>query len=378
MGRRRFLDTLKSAGFSAGAIAGLSQESVAEMLEDDKVPHLKAFRHTNHEAVVQEGAAPVREKVYESIPREKWVRYRTAQQARRKIERLVGQYRQVDAAIGSRGSSRTAPEIEITVVYTVHESRNGQQHPGIEREELSRMLPSSVAASVGEGAEEVSRQFPVELRKEHQTPNAYYNTEYRPIPGGCQSERGDGTNATLACVAYDEGAQARVMLSAGHFVNGSASPSEHHQYSATFSDQFGEGEDDYATSDRDCGSISFVNFEPSFDIAKESGAYRGLSLMGTLSQSELDKMKTDGEQLGVQGRTTGLDYGFIDWVGDKKVQVVTKSKPGDSGGPYFQKINDDEYYMAGIHAWNVSKENADDASRGNQITNIEEWLHVTV
>jgi hypothetical protein len=381
MGRRRFLDTLKAAGFSGVTLSGLSQEAVAEALQDDKVPHVKAFRHTNHDAVVEQGAAPVREKVYEAIPREEWIRYRTAQRARRKIERIVSRYEQIDAAIGSRGSSRTTSEPEITVTYTVHETEEGQQHPAIGREELSRKLPADVTASVGEGNSGESRQFPVELRKQHQTKNAYYNTEYRPIPGGCQSENSDFMIGTLACVAHDDDVQARVMLTAGHIVNGIETPSEHYQYSATFNDQFGEKQEYIDTDDRDCGSIKFVNFEPSFDLADENGSYKGRSLMGTLSKSELDKMKLNGETLWVQGRTTGENWSYIDRVGTDYVQLETTTKDGDSGGPYYQKVGSDEYYMAGVHAWAIDTDrdgNFDDAARGNQITDIENWLNVTV
>ncbi len=301
MGRRRFLDTLKAAGFSVATLTGLSQEAVAETLRDNKVPHLKAYRHTNHEAVVEQGAKPVREKVYKAIPREEWERYRTAQRARKKIGQIVGRYEQVSAGVSSPDDGS---ETKITATYTIHQTEDGEQRPNIEREELADKLPSKVTATVGESSKEFSKQFPVELRKQRQRQNAYYNTEYRPVPGGCQIERGDLILGTLGCVAYDEDTQARVMLTAGHVVNGSSEPSEHHQYSASFNKLFGEGQSYIEKWDEDCGTIKFVNFEPSFDLADEEGSYKGRSLMGTLSYSELDRMNIDGESL----------YGWNSWM----------------------------------------------------------------
>lgn len=378
MGRRRFLSTLKSAGFSAAALTGLSQEAVAETLQDDKVPHLKAYRHTNHEAVVEQGAKPVREKVYEAIPREQWERYRTAQRARKKVGQIVGRYEQVAAGVRSPDDGSAT---KITVSYTINETEDGEQRPTIDREGLADKLPSTVTVSVGESSKRVSRQFPVELVEQRQRQNAYYNTEYRPIPGGCQIERGDITLGTLGCVVYDEDTQSRVMLTAGHVVNGSSTPSEHHQYSASFNKQFGEGQSYIEYWDEDCGTIKFVNFEPSFDLADEGGSYEGRSLMGTLSRSELDRMNTNGESLWMQGRTNGETKSQIKAIEEKQIELFAVSDDGDSGGPYYQKINSDEYYMAGIHAWALDSDydgTHDDGSAGNFITDIEDWLNVTV
>lgn len=63
MGRRGFLKTLAGLGVSASTAGALTQSAVAEAVDDPRreVPRIRAFRHTNHEEVVEEGVKPERE-----------------------------------------------------------------------------------------------------------------------------------------------------------------------------------------------------------------------------------------------------------------------------------------------------------------------------
>lgn len=95
MGRRGFLKTLAGLGVSASTASALTQDAVADVIGDPRreVPRIKAFRHTNHEAVVEEGAKPEREPDIYSIPRSMWAQVEAAHDARRQVEKqLDGNY----------------------------------------------------------------------------------------------------------------------------------------------------------------------------------------------------------------------------------------------------------------------------------------------
>jgi|GEM_PF-6400840 len=95
MGRRGFLKTLTTLGVSASTAGVLTQDAVADIVDDPRreVPRIKAFRHTNHREVVEEGAKPEREPVVYTIPRWRWARVEAAHDARRQVEKqLDGNY----------------------------------------------------------------------------------------------------------------------------------------------------------------------------------------------------------------------------------------------------------------------------------------------
>lgn len=95
VGRRGFLKTLAGLGVSASTASALTQDAVADVIDDPRreVPRIKAFRHTNHREVVEEGAKPEREPIVYKIPRWQWARVEAAHDARRQVEKqLDGKY----------------------------------------------------------------------------------------------------------------------------------------------------------------------------------------------------------------------------------------------------------------------------------------------
>lgn len=374
MGRRRFLNTLKKMGFSGAAIAGLSQETLAEVTGDinDRVPHLKAYKHTNHEEIKQ-GKPPEREEEYVSIPRDQWVRYRTAQSARKRISKRVNDYENI--SVGITSESKTSDKLEIGVTYETHLSKDGKKRrqPNISSKELHSKLPSKAKGVVGKRGK--SRSFPVVIEKEEIEEQATFNSKYRPIPGGCQTERENLDMGTLACKAYSYDDEEFVMVTAGHLTEGILA--SQHQPSQ-WGDSFSASTETINSGDKDCGFIRINDsHDIAYKIADKNGGYRDFYVGGTYSHDELVHKKSTSQTLEFQGRTTGKHTTLIDRITPKKIRLYSDCKKGDSGGPYYG-IEGEYCYIAGVHAWGTSTEGADgiNRSKGNKMIKVEQWLNL--
>ncbi|MEF8883295.1 MAG: hypothetical protein V5A34_12315, partial [Halapricum sp.] len=91
MGRRGFLKTLAGLGVSASTASAITQDAVADVIDDPRreVPRIRAYVHTNHKAV-ENGAKPKRKPDIYKIPRSMWARVEAARDARRQVERQLG------------------------------------------------------------------------------------------------------------------------------------------------------------------------------------------------------------------------------------------------------------------------------------------------
>lgn len=201
MGRRRFMKTLSAIGVSGTTLNYLSQDALAELTDDPKeeVPRLLAFEHTNQEELQQgakEGRSvkPTREPQFYTIPRDKWVTVETAHSAAEKIRGRIsklGDSKEIPSSLENRiavGVS-TVNDEKVVQVYIKYPSWAQASRSSSKRElnRLRGLLPNSTSGTVGEGTNrETVTNIPVLIDQTVVSELAFYEDEYRPIPGGCQ------------------------------------------------------------------------------------------------------------------------------------------------------------------------------------------------
>lgn len=86
MGRRGFITALTSLGITGQAAGSLTAEKLEKLTSNPRkeVPRIKYYKHTNHDKVEKGIEPPNREPVYYTIPRDQWVRTKTAINAGKK------------------------------------------------------------------------------------------------------------------------------------------------------------------------------------------------------------------------------------------------------------------------------------------------------
>lgn len=384
MGRRRFLQSLAGLGLSGATLKYMSKESLAQVTSDptSEVPRLFGLRHTNHEEVVM-GAAPKREPIYYTIPRDKWIEVETAQDAGRRVSRLLeakSVNEQINTAVSTIVSGQHKRKAVIAeLITTVIPTANGQERrktPSISAAELLDILPATITGEVGDGENKHKiTDIPVLVRETEETPTAYYNHKYRPVPAGCQSQHPDniftewfGGKCTVCAPAYDNGINEQVLLTAGHCVDG-----EWGQKAWQPKKPYGGGNLVGKSNRADFQTNSNGDYVVGFDAATilpEDGisgkdrfasdygdnSYRNIPIVGMLAWDRIVDGEGSGYTLKKQGRTTGLKRGDINntYPDYKGFRIDADSDGGDSGGPHYRREHYPNYdvteaYIAGIH-----------------------------
>jgi hypothetical protein len=238
MGRRRFLTTLGKLGLSAGTLSHLTADALANVTSDpsDEVPRLDKLKHANHEAVERGDDPPEKEAVYYTIPRDEWVVVETAHNAAERLEAAFE--RRIASAVDNSLDDPTANlKFGVTTITSGHTrkkavvveyrrfiSQDGTVvgEPDVGFEWVREHAPDTVTGSVGSGdQQEIRSDIPVVVRQRTVDQQAYYDGEYRPVPGGCQIQDGYDTEFGTVCTpAWDNDNGEYVMVTVGHLVEG--------------------------------------------------------------------------------------------------------------------------------------------------------------
>ena len=394
MGRRRFLNTLGKFGVSATSLNYLTQDSVGQVVDDleEEVPYVEFLRHTNHEKIGP-GTIPKREPVWDTIPREKWVRVRSAHNAAQSLnERLTRKFGSpwISAAVTSRNGD--SYQKEIVVKYTELEHANGEvSAPSVAFSKVEDALPNSVSGQVKDGKNtRVIEGIPVrieqfEIVESVSCPGDVYATEYDKIPGGCATEGG------TCCTPAVDSSGSEAMIHCAHL----------NETYLSQPDESTSGADLKLNNSISSGSNDMADYRPNFPdkdtgflqwrLADDDGTVKAPEIYGIVSWETLQNKEGTDYTLKQQGNTTGTESGTITNTvvkssGAKNVWTNCHSAGGDSGGPvyrefYNSQLNRYEAYIAYINSWHSSNSDGQcpgDDSGGNALEYVENKLQLTV
>lgn len=222
MGRRRLVKSLSGLGVSATALATGQIEEIAAATADDTntIVRTHSYQHTNHRAVVN-GAKPTREAKFHTIPRDEWVRTETAYNAAQKIRNKVKDipFVSVTPDVNSNKYSETVIRVSYTTIRSGPEQKGKEikRQPPVSLDKVQQRLPDATSGTVEyDGRSHRISNIPIMLEKESLQQSAVYSSLYRPVPAGCQLERGDFSNGTIGCPAYDMGNSQPGWITAAH------------------------------------------------------------------------------------------------------------------------------------------------------------------
>jgi len=373
MGRRNFLKTLAGIGISGATLKYMTKDALAQVTDNPKkeVPRLRSLRHKNHREIVEDGKPPEVEPVYDTIPRDKWVETESAFDAERKLNQAI---RKVDdTGLVVAGVTETTSghhsQKSIEVRYIERKKPSGKTaNPNVSFEDISEQIPSKVSGTAGEGDNAVTvRDIPVTTKKVTHELQSHYDSEYRPVPGGCSMEcEGDGT-ATTCTPAYDNDLGEHVIVTAGHAITNVESGHDVEQPTDAplWGNHIGTSDKaewdsgarhttfDAATVDLEDGAVNGVGHK--YALADDSGGYKK-SIFGQVSWMTIKTMV--GEQsykLSKQGRTTKHAEGHIDWASytAEVFETTAESANGDSGGPHYS-TDGELVLIAGVHGYGAN------------------------
>jgi len=370
MSRRGFMNALAGLGVSSSAIAGLSQDTMAELVEDRKneVPRVAAHVHTNHEEV-KNGAEPIREPIYYTIPRRKWARVEGAHDAQLRIQKQLSrrsESHQVWLTNNSNGESLIEIRLEDDGSLTSHSLKS-----------VESTIPSTIDGVAGSGTnvEEKVPNIPVTVVRETSSESVTTESDlqatsgddpgdegefwqdWKGIPGGATVAReiyGQVTTETICCPVHNSNDGNKHMLTSGH--TASSSP----QWAATppydqpdFSHELSRDEWKHGV-EVDYGALSLADEDSNWFVdrfATSNGDYHG-TIKGTVSNDRLKDLRQEGsksnETLRFQGSTSGRHSGYdieslATYENNNGENIVLQfeteldTKGGDSGGPYHMK-----------------------------------------
>lgn len=368
MGRRRFLETLSGLGVSASVLEDISKETLSDLVDDPRteVPYVRSYVHTNHEAVVTSGVTPERAPVYDTMPREQWVRIKSAHDARRQVERHLDNVDQpfdvwvttdrngdklIEVEIYDRGSLGSADYRRIE--RSVPASIDGVAGRGTDAETTVDDIPTAVTRTRID-APEPERVSPTD-------DDLYYRDEWDEMPAGAAMLSSDESSwdsqddiklflgTTCTPINGDE------MVVSGHVVDEEqtvsdvrvdvSNPALLEANGTYYYDPEFQNVDDYrnpsgAPSNVDAAIVSSQSTQ--YQFATDIGTTTG-DIWGTVSQSTLERIEDDGtsqyETFERQGARTGSNTSFgIDKVNDIYFEPDLSASDvgkGDSGGPFY-------------------------------------------
>ncbi|WP_154660460.1 hypothetical protein [Halopiger goleimassiliensis] len=363
MGRRRFLNTVAGLGASAGAVAGMSQSVMADLIDDPKreVPRVHSYVHTNHEAV-KDGASPEREPIYYKIPRSQWRRVESAHDARKQIEDKLKD-RPEPTAVWVTTNSNDEKQIEVSV----YDSGDIKQSTV---RELEDTLPSTVTGVAGRDTmmEDTVQDIPISVdqisintatpRPQGDEPEYFWH-EWDEIPGGSGfvGDIYDGSDHITdawwtSCTPVDDNGTTK-MVTAGHNITVPPLSGEtrliYGRPPTTGVDFIPEEEVVDFPIDEPSGPETFdaaildpaTDTEVTYELARGNGM-TGNDILGVVAEDNLKDIEEngtmDGESFQRQGSRTGTSLGFgIEKLGSEAYVTTLdedETDTGDSGGPY--------------------------------------------
>lgn len=400
MGKRRFVKALIGLGLSPSAISELTKEELLQLTDNPKkeVPRLGWYRHTNKEEVRNRSAAPNREPIYYTIPRDQWERTEAPYQAAGRIsKRFNDPYIDVGVTNQGKGSGLSV----LVERVEVHPRDGGKpsekaRSAGKSVSEISEAIPDSVNETVEYGGKKSTiENIPVVVEErilkeqsrrdcdEDAPPAGYYNGVYRPIPGGCEAginPNGSARDWTLGSPAYSRNVNDYVMITAAHCINRQKGTPVH-QNSKTSSNRIGESTDNYLRKGNgDAAEIKVTDSYATYSVAGSNESYYK-NIGGSVDRDRIADLAYNGTEVTVQGRRTGRHYAPVanhitESDSGDKVEILAPTDGGDSGGIYFE-LQDGKAYTIGINAWGPCI-GGKAACSGNTMYYIENALDVYV
>ncbi|WP_128906595.1 hypothetical protein [Halorubrum amylolyticum] len=398
MGRRRFMKTLSKMGLSVGAISTLSQDALAEITNDptDKVPILVGHKHNYPNGF---NSRPQIEPVHKTIDYDRWAKIEAAYDAAERTEtkllnslnagnlnksdinykseqehRLpLNEQNPIKVGVKYNSSTKNSVDLSVSVNYTtiITTDGGGEQKrwkPDIPFEQVKDSAPNKIRGKFADGKyEEVFDNIPIEVNRIEQKQEDEFNSEYRPLVGGCEISEEDSEFVGTTCFSmYNQSREERVMATSGHVIDDWNEVEQ--PYGGTTVD--GPDSDWTDIDDFDAGWFE-VSTDQYPSIADGNGDNIGMTLQGTRG---LDWLKTYGTytEFVKQGSKTGRTEGFIDEIQNEtehKFDSTCDSDDGDSGGVYYETEGSD-YWIIGIHNWGTG--------RGNGIERVEERMGLLV
>ena len=317
MGKRRFLKRMGALGVAPLSLPHLDQEDLLSITSNpvEEVPFIKYWRHKDHAKFVR-GESAEREAVWDSIPRERWVRVEAAHNAANELSA------ELDAEFGSHliapgVTSRNDDPLqkEIVVNYTVkHTARDGVQSPSASPSAVENSLPKSVDGTV-DG--ETVKGIPVVFREQEifeQCSGGYYDSDHgNSIPGGTRTGN-DGEAGTCCAPAFESDGLNMAMFHCGH-----VNEPHFHQPGDLKSDEDlrriyvdNGAENDHAVFEPWSGE----SFE--WKLADGSGGFKGTTIYGSVTWDTIKYYENDTDYtVKQQGNRTGTTSGhIIETLGD--------------------------------------------------------------
>lgn len=360
--RRNFIKGLLGIGASATAAALFTKDSLAAIDYDaeTEVPRIHGYERVNTEEIRNEGASPVYEPIYESIPREKWVEVETAHDARERVAARLSDLEQEPRVAVGWQTSRGKPRRAIVVEHETERSRDGPRNrrPEMSFDEFSdqvkELIPDEVHGTAGRGtdAETTVESIPLKIEQvegaEHQWD---YDHEYRSegVPAGCYIHNGDSAG-TLGPFMFDSHYGEWIFLTAAHVANGSSN-GKMYQNDPVSNGHFADVNWTKTKKDGsfDASVLNHLQFGGSWDFAADSwDSYQGPTIEGRQSMSGLKDMEFSGT-IYKQGIATGRSSGTVHNVGSNSFKTDCDEDNGDSGGPYWVEKSSGGALASGIH-----------------------------
>lgn len=355
MNRRRFVKTLTALGASPLAVNYLSRGSVGQVVDDPEkeVPIVEFLKHTNpdYRTTSNPNGPPEREPVFDTISRERWIRVETAHKAAHAVEqKLEAELDSTAAKVGVTSLSSDGLEKAVKVCIPTYntsqndvvklDSQNGRVK-NISEGDLEEVLPSSVSGTVSYSDKEATiNNIPIVIEESTRELTAVFDSKYRPVPGGCQIQL-DNSNCTSCAAAYNNNANQKQMITAGHCLAPRGSQGDRvHQpvygnyIGRTYARRFNARYDSN-------GRLKNVLFDAGvIDNSGAGGFTKDIAAGGTNNYREAISgivpwetvKQREGDQswkVRKQGRTTGVTTGYItDVFGTDKEFVNTSNVSG--------------------------------------------------
>ena len=370
MSRRRFAEALAGMGLSAGVVHHMTQDALAEQTDDPskEVPRLFGRRVKNPEERKDKPPSPddrpeMEERWY-TIPRSKWVRVETAEDACLELQNQMNELDdtgQIDVYVANQ-HDRDGSEKLLQVVYTTSVwEKDGEQHertPDVSFERVEEEAPYTVTGIAGEGDNREERDVEVEVIRTEKTADcdpdggSYYDHYYDNIPSGAQTD-----SCTTGPPAYSNDYSDYVITTAGHCYDlwdTIEQPNGSDAATVDDDESFLETNDDIHYSDMCFGRPESGRTVHYYIASDEDDNEYDEYIAGTVSWTRIkDIQDSTFETLEKQGATTHRCGGTVltTHPGDvvRSMEIEAPRAGGDSGGPYFDLSSDGYAYIAGHH-----------------------------
>lgn len=397
--RRRLLQGVGAAGVSltgVGTTVGTPGGG-----GDDEVEYTAGYRVPGG-AVGQPDPSdrPELVEVRERVSRRRWERVKTAHDAARRVRtRLKNKF---DLPATSAGVTRgDGGQLEVTVLRGVPAGADDSDFP-VPFRDLAAAVPDEARGVVDGPGGTVERTLQVNSAKWFLSGN-YADQEYRPVPGGCETQVASGLGTTAQPV-WNADSDEYQLLTAGHLFDsnsdsawqpekscgllscdspiGSAGQYELNDNNTTI-DVNGDGvDDDVLLTSVDGGTISpDSDIDTSYHLANDAGG-TAEDILGHWSFDKIEMEQDAGTFITFQGRTSGRRSGDIIYTDSANGWVVCEvtSQNGDSGGPFYYANADGDVDTIGVLSAGVDYDDDggdyDDATSFNAMSKIYDRLNL--